>query len=334
MKKYLFTIAAIAMSCAVSAQTMNVHFKNGTMVQFTSETVDYVDFAEKPADPTLTAGDYVDLGLPSGTKWATCNLGATKPTELGNKYAWGETSTKTSYTQSNYAYYNSSTASYTDLGTDISGTQYDAATVNLGKDWRMPTKQEYKELYDKCQLTWTTVDGNPGYLVTGPNGNTIFIMAASKTGYTYYWSATPSSGEQACYSGFTSDFTLTMSAVSGKPKYFGYYIRPIYVGTGKPSTETDPAPGIANITDYITVNRTGQSTQITNGVLKYVVTFEIKNTSTEKIHLTSLGGVDINQDLAAGKTYSISLQSSTSYLTNYYQELLFTYNSKSYSVKG
>lgn len=335
MKK-IYTLAALTFfAMAASAQTMIVHFKNGTKVEFSKETVDYVDFAEKSADPTLTAGDYVDLGLPSGTKWATCNVGATKPTELGNKYAWGETSTKSLYSESTYAYYNSSTATYTDIGSDISGTQYDAATVNLGKEWRMPTKEEVKELYNKCTLTWTSVEGCPGYLVEGPNGNTIFLKSDG-TGtydYTYFWTSTnyTSSNNHNAYDYyFNSSSTVCMNAWTTREKYYGYYIRPVYVGTNT----SNPTTGIENITDYVTVTRTGQSTTISGAGIAYVVTFSIKNTSTEKIHLVSLAGVSIDKDLDANGTHSISLQSSTTYLQNYKQTLVFTYNGKSYEVKG
>ena len=91
---------------------------------------------------------------------------------------------------------------------------------------------------------------------------------------------------------------------------------------------------VKDITDCVTVSRTGQSTSIINGQAKYGVTFSIKNSSTETIHLTSLAGVAIDQDLAPGQSYSISLQGSTAYIQNYYQKLLFTYNGKTYSVQG
>jgi hypothetical protein len=117
-----------------------------------------------------------------------------------------------------------------------------------------------------------------------------------------------------------------MNAIWGNDRYDGCYIRPIYF-------PSQPA-GIENITDYVTVSRTGNSTSIINGSAKYGVSFSIKNSSTETIHLTSLAGVAINKDLKAGETYSISLEGTTSYIQNYKQELLFTYNGKSYSVKG
>ena len=332
MKKFLLTIAVLATTLVASAQTMRIHFKNGTKVEFNSDKVDFVDFAEKPADPTLTAGDYVDLGLPSGTLWATCNLGASKPSEYGNYYAWGETSPKTSYTISNYAYYNSSTASYENIGSDIGGTFFDAATVNLGKDWRMPSRAEMNELISKCNWTWTQIEGINGYLIKAANGNSIFLPAAgcydggsnSREGYQgeYLTSNGYDNGEHCYYLWAES----TSKRATGWGSYIGYSIRPVYSPS---STE-----GIDNITDYVTVSRTGNSTSIINGSAKYGVSFSIKNSSTETIHLTSLAGVAINKDLKAGETYSISLEGSTSYIQNYMQELLFTYNGKSYSVKG
>lgn len=333
MRKFLLTIAVLATAFVASAQTMRVHFKNGTKVEFNSENVDFVDFAEKPADPTITAGDYVDLGLPSGTLWATCNLGATKPTEKGGLYAWGETTSKSSFSEYNYAYYNSSTASYTDLGADIAGTGYDAATVNLGKDWRMPSKTEMAELYSKCTWQWTQIAGVNGYKVTGPNGNSLFFPHVSNFGIleqAFFWTSSKKSGSsndsQAICVYFAPSNYSWMDATLGMPKYYGYYIRPVY----SPSQPD----GIENITDYVTVSRTGNSTSIINGSAKYGVSFSIKNSSTETIHLTSLAGVAINKDLKAGETYNISLEGTTSYIQNYMQELLFTYNGKSYSVKG
>lgn len=91
---------------------------------------------------------------------------------------------------------------------------------------------------------------------------------------------------------------------------------------------------VKDITEYVSVSRTGMSTSIINGQAKYGVSFSIKNSSTETIHLTSLAGVAIEQDLAPGQSYSISLQGSTAYIQNYYQKLLFTYNGKTYSVQG
>ncbi len=140
--------------------------------------------------------DAVDLGLPSGTRWAPYNVGASSPEEYGDYYAWGETETKTVYTWENYLYFTDKNGNgkpwsiiggkaktdlgeIKDIGKDISGTDYDVAHVKWGGDWKMPTKAQCQELVDKCKWTWWTARNNQkGYKVTGPNGNSIFLPAA------------------------------------------------------------------------------------------------------------------------------------------------------------
>ena len=121
----------------------------------------------------------IDLGLPSGTKWACCNVGAQKPEDYGGYFAWGETKTKSSYTWENYAYYNSSTY----IGSDISGTQYDAATANWGSPWVMPNMEQMEELVDNCTSEWITENGVNGLRFTGSNGASIFLPAAGERWY-------------------------------------------------------------------------------------------------------------------------------------------------------
>lgn len=127
----------------------------------------------------------VDLGL--SVKWATCNVGASKPEDYGDYYAWGETTTKSDYSLETYKYRTTLTSSD------------DVATVKWGSKWRMPTKEEMQELNEDCTWTWTTQNGVNGMKVTGPNGNSIFLPAAGyRNGtdfedcgvYGVYWSAT------------------------------------------------------------------------------------------------------------------------------------------------
>ena len=134
---------------------------------------------DEPVEEEQTYGQAVDLGL--SVKWASCNLGATKPEEYGDYYAWGETETKTEYTEENYKYWkNRETGEFADIGHEISGTQYDVVNVKWGNGWRMPTMLELFELQDKCKWEWTTLNGVDGFKVTGSNGNSIFMSA---TGY-------------------------------------------------------------------------------------------------------------------------------------------------------
>lgn len=327
MKKLFTSILMLALTLAMQAQTMNVHFKNGTKVEFNSVNVDYVDFTEKPSDPTLTPGDYVDLDL--SVKWASCNLGASTPAGKGGYYAWGETSTKTKYTKENYAYYKEGSG-YTDIGKNISGTQYDAATVNLGKDWRMPTKDEVQELCEKCTFTYGEVDGVKGYYATGKNGNSIFLPRYGyKSIYNYeedqgyFWIGTEVDSNCG-YHLWLDEGKAYWDRLSLKHK--GLQIRPVY-------SPSSPG-GITNITEYITITRTGSSSVTGWGTPVYKVTFKISNNSKETIHLSTLGGVTINTDLKGGDSYTVTLQASTSALQDDPQTLVFTYNGKFYTIKG
>lgn len=118
----------------------------------------------------------IDLGLPSGTKWACCNVGASAPEEYGNYYAWGEIQPKNVYNSDTYQYYQN--GNYVNIGSDIAGTQYDAATANWGAPWRMPSQTQIQELLDNCTSTWTTQNGVNGQKFAGPNGGAIFLPAA------------------------------------------------------------------------------------------------------------------------------------------------------------
>ncbi len=136
---------------------------------------------------------WVDLGLPSGLKWAICNVGASKPEDYGNYYSWGDTKRKNEYNTGNCT-------SIGKLCSDIGGdSKCDVATAKWGGRWRMPTMVECLELTRDCDWTWMTMNGHPGYKVTGQNGQSIFLPAAgfrleseitSKGKCGYFWSST------------------------------------------------------------------------------------------------------------------------------------------------
>jgi hypothetical protein len=191
--------------------------------------------------------DLVDLGLPSGTLWATCNLGASSPEGYGCYYSWAETKGscdgKTTFTEDTYQYYNgSSMTTYLEEGTLSSSD--DAATQNWGGYWRMPTRTEIAELENENYTTcvWTDIKGIYGCLVTskvsGYEGNSIFLPAA---GY-YKNSAVKDVGEQGLYWASTiRDVSGESVFVSGdimqlddagmvkgaRHRYLGYTIRPV-----------------------------------------------------------------------------------------------------------
>ena len=141
---------------------------------------------------TLDYG-YIDLGLPSGLLWATCNVGAETPESYGNYYAWGETQPKSVYGWSTYQYCIYSRAShllikycnnssygyngFTDNLTTLKPID-DAATANWGGAWRMPAKEEWQELLNNTTSTWTIQNGVNGWLFTASNGNSLFLPAA------------------------------------------------------------------------------------------------------------------------------------------------------------
>lgn len=157
----------------------------------------------------------IDLGLPSGTKWCCCNVGASSPEGYGGYYAWGETSEKSVYSAETYAYINIGNygINFVNIGSDISGTQYDVARARMGAPWRMPTGEQQLELKTYCKRTWTQQNGVKGILVTGPNGGQVFLPASGHRiddslygvgSIGYYWSSSLYVGDDATYLYFNS----------------------------------------------------------------------------------------------------------------------------------
>ena len=223
------------------------------------------DYADRiKALPDNAGPEAVDLGLPSGLMWASFNLGASKPEEYGDYYAWGETepyyssqdpltwkegkeegywwtsykwcmgseNTLTKYCQNADYGYNGFTDDKTVLDLED-----DAAHINLGGKWRMPTDADWAELRTKCTGTWTSRNGVYGHLVTGPNGNSIFLPAAGSRfgailgnggafGYRgVYWSSSLSTGNpsSACNVDLGSgDVYMTYNS-----RRYGFSVRPV-----------------------------------------------------------------------------------------------------------
>lgn len=166
---------------------------------------------------------YVDLGLPSGTLWATCNVGAHIPEDHGDYFAWGETQPKNNFNWSTYQYCNEgdgwntltkycNKSSYGYNGFADSLTillpEDDAATANWGTCWRMPTDEEWQELYQNTTLTWTTQNGVSGRLFTAANGNSLFLPAV---GYRWY-DDLPDVGNYGCYWSSSLDMDYPFNA--------------------------------------------------------------------------------------------------------------------------
>ena len=162
----------------------------------------------------------IDLGLPSGVKWCDCNLGANKPEEFGNYYAWGELNSKEEFLENNSKTWGKEIP-------DFSGDRNFDAVINLVNGWKMPSKQNFEELIDNCSWLWV----NCGYKIQGRNGNSIFLPAAGYSKYYkvgqigYYWTSTPADTTLFAAWGvkFSSDYTRMMRV----ERFDGQIIRPI-----------------------------------------------------------------------------------------------------------
>ena len=235
MKKLTLLLMSLLMvsNFAIAQKKLCVHTIYGEKIEYIASDVAYIDFEDvttepddgpvvpvvpKPEEgkPDANGYEYVDLGLPSGTLWATMNVGADSPEDYGDYFAWGETQPKDEYNWSTYKWCNGRSNTLTKYCTQSSdGTvdnkktldlADDAANANWGGDWRMPTKTEQNELrntsYTTC--TWTTQNGVKGYkVISKKNGNSIFLPAAgyrSRSSLIYagsngvYWSSLLNTG--------------------------------------------------------------------------------------------------------------------------------------------
>ena len=188
-----------------------------------------------PSCPDVHHPHLIDLGLPSGTKWACCNVGASKPEYYGGYFAWGETTEKSYYDWSTYVHCDGSSSTCHDIGKDIAGTQYDAATANWGSPWVMPNLDQMNELKNNCTSEWTTENGVNGLRFTGPNGASIFLPTV---GYRFEddWYIAGSSGRywlSSLYESYTYrawhlyfNYSGSMDTGYGN-RLFGLSVRPV-----------------------------------------------------------------------------------------------------------
>ena len=222
---------------------------------------------------------YVDLGLPSGLLWATCNVGANAPEEYGDYFAWGETLSKDVYDESSYQYnmdnaltkycnnvdfgYNGFTDNLTTLLPED-----DAATVNWGVNWRMPTKAEWQELYNNTTCEWTIQNNVYGLLFTASNGASLFLPAAGSrwnsgltdAGYNgVYWSSSlfmddPNYAWDFYF--FSDDYDMDYGS-----RNFGFSVRPVRITSNAPTGAID---------GKFTINADGDQVYFSQGNLQYI----------------------------------------------------------------
>lgn len=187
----------------------------------------------------------MDLGLPSGLLWATCNVGAHSPEEFGLYFSWGNTDGHVEGSGYNFSQnvYDATPAAA--IIRNLSLNQ-DAARINLGLPWRMPTAAEFQELCDNCTSEWTTLNGVNGRIFTSNvNGNTLFFPAAgryddrildSRGSFGFYWSSTYFSATNARNLNFDNSNVLPLNSRSRR---LGFSIRAVF-GTGSANRSISP----------------------------------------------------------------------------------------------
>lgn len=208
MKKSLLLLAAGTVAAGAFAQQklIRIHHIDGSSQTIKVNDVAKITFEDGDDTPVIPDEKMVDMGL--SVKWASYNMGATKPEEYGNFYAYGEIEPKSEYTLNNYQWYYpdyndwecDEWEKYYKLGATFTGTNYDVAHVKWGEQWRVPTRAEWNELIENCEWKWTGINGVTGAMVTSKvTGNSIFLPAAGNmvdADHThdqlgcFYWSST------------------------------------------------------------------------------------------------------------------------------------------------
>jgi hypothetical protein len=165
----------------------------------------------------------IDLGLSSGTCWASMNVGAECESDYGDLFSWGEISIKDNYGQAQYG---------KKIPNNIIGNTHDVATMTFGKDWQIPSAEQFDELMSQCIWTWTEQNGHKGYKIIGSNGNMLFLPASGwicsstieyRNRYGYYWTGT--SVNKIYAKGIL--FSETMKKIGNGYLYYGRCVRPV-----------------------------------------------------------------------------------------------------------
>ena len=334
--------------CAYAVNSKGTTY--GEEISFTTNSPSY-------SDPTGTENGhgYVDLGL--SVKWATMNVGASKPEDYGDYFAWGEVEPKTTYDWNTYKwcvdshnninkYNNESSYGIVDNKTILEPSD-DAATVNWGAGtggtWRMPTNAEVTELREQCTWTWTTQNGVYGRKVTGPSGNSIFLPAtgcyydnsnenAGNEGY--YWSCSLNLENADCA------YNLHFNEYDGEGfknfrRDYGHAIRPVY-GLPVVTMPTVTTSAVTQITEATAVTGGDVTDEGGDIVTERGVVYSTSpnpTTSNNKVKNGSgKGSFTCNlTGLQANTTYYVRAYAVNSKGTAYGEEVSFTTKSPSYS---
>lgn len=244
MKKILFSLMALVCCMGIDAQVVKLMKDGNVVATYNASQVDDVLFVEEDTH------EYVDLNLPSGVKWATCNVGAATPEDFGLYFAWGETTGYTnhdhSYSWANYKWtidssttlikYNPNTTSGTVDNRAVLDLIDDAANVFWGGSWRIPSQTEWTELKEQCDWTWD--DTKKGYKVASKTNAERFIFLPAAGYYegnnpsysnvnAYYWSSTlNTSNPVEAYSCCIENNNIKW--MSNSWRYYGQTVRPVF----------------------------------------------------------------------------------------------------------
>ncbi len=215
----------------------------------------------------------IDLGLPSGTKWASWNVGASSPEDCGGYYAWGETEEKDYYDWSTYTHCDGTLETCHHIGDNIAGTEYDVARMKWGDSWTMPSTDQIKELMDNCERTWTSQNGTNGMLFTGPNGNSIFLPAAGWRTYDDliakrengdYWSSELNKHHEYCADGMGFDDVNNLGWTDSK-LFHGGSVRAVTVSRKGESYAVYNAGTLTFYHDQLKESREGSVYELNTG---------------------------------------------------------------------
>ncbi len=261
----------------------------------------------------------IDLGLPSGTKWACCNVDAPSPEAYGGYFAWGETNMKLVNDWSTYIYCNGSDSTCHNIGSNIGGAKYDVAHEKWGGFWRMPSIEQFSELLDNCSSEWTLVNGIFGRKFTGKNGSIIFFPSAGfiegstlslSERFGIYWSDTRDSfsGSRANY----LLFSTSTPSINQNPRYAAIPVRPVNVVTLELSMSSINLTKDETVTLYVLVG-SGNYSVVSNDVS--IATVSIRDNSIV-IAANNQGSTTITViDLDTGLSCDIVVSVSRGYLS-------------------
>lgn len=283
-----------------------------TLYDVISETAptDYINenspivYKHRPTG-TFFGYEYVDLGLPSGLNWATCNVGATTPYEAGDHFAWGEISTKEDYSTETSLMNGVSMSSFS------GNPEYDAAQSRWGGIWRTPTYSEFKELVDRCSWYPVYVGSQLGYRVVGPNGNSIFLPTtgfmegteyfAEKTSGVYWTASQYSSDGESSYG---IQFFDNTKSFGGYSRYYGCSIRPV---SETPKLTDVSLLSTTPVSLWLSVKIDGERYYISQDLYDQ---FDLSNAVKEGVTLVTNGGMIFILALEDAQSSAISYPSS------------------------